>query len=330
MADTNVRINVGYNVDKSGLSSLKSSLQSIQKMTSEAFLANNPGKQFENVSKELLRVKSVAATVEDALTKAFNPKLNTVNIQTFNSVLKKTDTSIEEIYSAFQKAGSTGQIAFQKLVSTTLSANKEIQKTKTLLDKMSETLGNTIKWNIASAAINAISGKAQEAYGYVKNLDTSLNDIRIVTEKSAEDMDVFAEKANKAAKALGATTTDYTNAALTFYQQGLNDQEVQARANLTLKVANASGLNADDAAEYVTAVLNGYKVGSEEAEKAMDILARVGADTASSLDELSEAMSKTASTANAMGMTEEQLASSLATVIQVTRQDASSVGTALI
>lgn len=328
MADTNVRINVGYNVDKSGLSSLKSSLQSIQKMTSEAFLANNPGKQFENVSKELLRVKSIAATVEDALTKAFNPKLNTVNIQTFNNVLKKTDTSIEEIYSAFQKAGSTGQIAFQKLVSTTLSANKEIQKTKTLLDKMSETLTHTIKWNIASSAINTISGKAQEAYGYVKSLDTSLNNIRIVTEKSAEDMDIFAEKANKAAKALGATTTDYTNAALTFYQQGLNDQEVQARADLTLKVANASGLSADDSAEYVTAVLNGYKVGSEEAEKAMDILARVGADTASSLDELSEAMSKTASTANAMGMTEEQLASSLATVIQVTRQDASSVGTA--
>lgn len=328
MADTNVRINVGYNVDKSGLSSLKSSLQSIQKMTSEAFLANNPGKQFENVSKELLRVKSIAAIVEDALTKAFNPKLNTVNIQTFNNVLKKTDTSIEEIYSAFQKAGSTGQTAFQKLVSTTLSANKEIQKTKTLLDKMSETLTHTIKWNIASSAINTISGKAQEAYGYVKSLDTSLNNIRIVTEKSAEDMDIFAEKANKAAKALGATTTDYTNAALTFYQQGLNDQEVQARADLTLKVANASGLNADDSAEYVTAVLNGYKVGSEEAEKAMDILARVGADTASSLDELSEAMSKTASTANAMGMTEEQLASSLATVIQVTRQDASSVGTA--
>ena len=328
MADTNVRINVGYNVDKSGLSSLKSSLQSIQKMTSEAFLANNPGKQFENVSKELLRVKSIAATVEDALTKAFNPKLNTINIQTFNNVLKKTDTSIEEIYSAFQKAGSTGQIAFQKLVSTTLSANKEIQKTKTLLDKMSETLTHTIKWNIASAAINNISGKAREAYGYIKSLDTSLNNIRIVTEKSAEDMDIFAEKANKAAKALGATTTDYTNAALTFYQQGLNDQEVQARADLTLKVANASGLSADDSAEYVTAVLNGYKVGSEEAEKAMDILARVGADTASSLDELSEAMSKTASTANAMGMTEEQLASSLATVIQVTRQDASSVGTA--
>lgn len=330
MADTNVRINVGYNIDKSGLQSLKASLQELQRNTSAIFKEANKGLDIKDFTSELMRIKTVASTVESALEKAFNPKLGTINVQSFNKALKEENTTIEQVYTAFSKMGATGQNAFRNLVSSTLSMNKEIKQTKTLLDKMGETLGNTIKWNIASAAINAISGKAQEAYGYVKNLDTSLNDIRIVTEKSAEDMDVFAEKANKAAKALGATTTDYTNAALTFYQQGLNDQEVQARANLTLKVANASGLNADDAAEYVTAVLNGYKVGSEEAEKAMDILARVGADTASSLDELSEAMSKTASTANAMGMTEEQLASSLATVIQVTRQDASSVGTALI
>ena len=328
MADTNVRINVGYNIDKSGLQSLKASLQELQRNTSAIFKEANKGLDVKDFTSELIKIKTVASSVESALEKAFNPKLGTVNVQSFNKALKEENITIEQVYAAFSKMGATGQNAFRNLVSSTLSMNKEIKQTKTLLDKMGETLGHTIKWNIASAAINTISGKAREAYGYVKSLDTSLNNIRIVTEKSAEDMDIFAEKANKAAKALGATTTDYTNAALTFYQQGLNDQEVQARADLTLKVANASGLSADDSAEYVTAVLNGYKVGSEEAEKAMDILARVGADTASSLDELSEAMSKTASTANAMGMTEEQLASSLATVIQVTRQDASSVGTA--
>jgi len=40
-------------------------------------------------------------------------------------------------------------------------------------------------------------------------------------------MAVFAEKANKAAKALGTTTTRYTDAALIYYQQGLADREVQ-------------------------------------------------------------------------------------------------------
>ena len=85
---------------------------------------------------------------------------------------------------------------------------------------MATTLANTIKWNVASSAVNALSGSVQQAFGYVKALDTSLNDIRIVTNKTADDMDVFAEKANKAAQALGKTTTDYTDASLIFYQQG--------------------------------------------------------------------------------------------------------------
>jgi hypothetical protein len=34
-------------------------------------------------------------------------------------------------------------------------------------------------------------------------------------------MDKFAARANKAAKALSASTLDYTDAALIFYQQGL-------------------------------------------------------------------------------------------------------------
>jgi hypothetical protein len=34
----------------------------------------------------------------------------------------------------------------------------------------------------------------------------------------------FAIQANKAAKELGKTTTDYTNAALIFAQQGLSDE----------------------------------------------------------------------------------------------------------
>ena len=39
-------------------------------------------------------------------------------------------------------------------------------------------------------------------------------------------MQRFAEQANSAAKNLGSTTTDYTNAALIYAQQGLSDKEV--------------------------------------------------------------------------------------------------------
>ena len=87
-----------------------------------------------------------------------------------------------------------------------------------LFKEIGVTLKNSIKWNIASSVVNTFSGKVQEAYGYVKNLDSSLNDIRIVTGKSADEMDKFAEKANKAAQTLGKSTTDYTKASLIYYQ----------------------------------------------------------------------------------------------------------------
>jgi hypothetical protein len=50
----------------------------------------------------------------------------------------------------------------------------------------------------------------------------------------------FAREANNAAKALSTTTTEYTNASLIYYQQGLSDEEVKARTDATIKLANVS------------------------------------------------------------------------------------------
>jgi len=54
-------------------------------------------------------------------------------------------------------------------------------------------------------------------------------------------MEEFAASANRAAQELGRSTMDYTKAALTFYQQGLNDKDVQARTEAVLKAQNITG-----------------------------------------------------------------------------------------
>ena len=174
-----------------------------------------------------------------------------------------------------------------------------------------------------------MSQSVQQAWGYVKNLDTSLNDIRIVTNKSAEQMANFAVQANQAAQTLGRTTTDYTKAALIYAQQGLSDEEIAERTAVTLKTANVTGQSTAEVSEQLTAVWNGYKVSAEQAEVYIDRLAAVAATTASDLQELSTGMSKVASAAAAMGVGEEQLAAQLSTIISVTRQAPESVGTAL-
>jgi TP901 family phage tail tape measure protein len=207
--------------------------------------------------------------------------------------------------------------------------NTQLKESHKTLDKIAETLANSAKWHVASSAINGVTRSIEQAWGYTKALDSSLNDIRIVTGKSAEEMANFAVQANDAAKSLGKTTTDYTNAALIYAQQGLSDADIEERAKITLKAANVTGQSTDEVSEQLTAVWNGYKVTAEEAELYVDRLAAVAAKSASDLEELSTGMSKVASAAAAMGVGEDKLAAQLATIISVTRQAPESVGTAL-
>ena len=324
-----IKYKVGFDVDTTSLKQLKSSLQELQKISAGDLLEKNASQSVTQVSSNLLKIKQEAKTVEQALKEAYSPKLNTVNIQTFNEVLARSKTNLNQVYQTFQLAGAKGEAAFRNLTSQILNVNTQLKGSHVILDKMATTLTNTLKWNVASSAINGMTRSVQQAWGYVKSLDSSLNDIRIVTGKSSDQMARFAEQANNAAKQLGKTTTDYTKASLIYAQQGLSDEEIEARARITLKAANVTGQSTDAVSEELTAVWNGYKVTADEAELYVDRLAAIAAHTASNLEELSTGMSKVASAAAAMGVGEEQLAAQLSTIISVTRQAPESVGTAL-
>lgn len=319
-----IQYDVGFNTDTKQLDEVKKQLQEISKLTNTKFKQNGIFS-----TDEMQKIRSVATEVSNAINKAYNPKINSVNITKFNAELAKSNLTVKQIYDNFNKVGTTGQNAFRNLQTSLLTTNKELKQTHTFLDNIATTLSNTIKWNAASGAVNTLTAKISGAVSYIERLDSSLNDIRIVTGQSADEMDKFAVKANKAAENLGKSTLDYTKAALTYYQQGLSDDEVAARTEVTMKASNVTRQSTDDVAEQLTAVWNGFKVAAEDTEEYVDKLAAVGAATASDLKELSSGMAKVASGAASMGVNIDQLTASLATIVSTTRQDASSVGTAL-
>lgn len=318
---------VGYQVDKTALNEIKASLQSLQLLTANDLMKLDKTMNLRQANAQLQQIKKSASEVSDALSRSFNTNLGTLNISKFNTELKKLD--INRVYRDFSAAGVAGQTAFRNVTTQILTTNMQLKQTHSLLDSMAVTMRNTIKWSISSAVMNSFTGSIQQAYGYTKSLDRSLNDIRIVTQKSAEDMADFAVQANKAAQGLAASTTDYTNASLIYYQQGLDDEEVAARTEVTLKAANVTQQDTAEVSEQLTAVWNGYKVSAEEAELYVDKLAAVAASTASDLEELSTGMSRVASAAALMGVDVDQLNAQLSTIISVTRQAPESVGTAL-
>lgn len=142
-------------------------------------------------------------------------------------------------------------------------------------------------------------------------------------------MNKFATYANRAAQALGASTLDYTNAALIYYQQGLSGDEVTKRADATVKLANVTGQSAKDISNYMTAIWNNFDTGSKSLEYYADVLAALGAKTASSSEEIATGLEKFSSIGKTVGLSYEYAAAALATITATTRQSADTVGTAL-
>ena len=324
------RINytIGFNADSNSLNQLKIQLNNLIGITQKELKLFNPSATQAQLKQMQADVQAAASTMGRALETAYNPKLNTINITKFNQSLNTSKMTVQQMEVAFSKAGTQGKNAFLQMTSQILTTQRAVKQTSNFLDSMSKTFVNTIKWSVASSVIQGFTSSIRNAWSYTQRLDESLNNIRIVTGQSAEEMDKFAKKANSAAKSLGASTTAYTNAALIYYQQGLEGEDVTKRAEVTVKAANVTGQSAAEVSEQLTAVWNGYKVVADEAENYVDKLAAVAASTAADLEELSEGMSKVASAASTMGVDIDQLSAALSTVVSVTRQDAAAVGTA--
>ena len=321
-----IKYGVKFDVDTSSLNQLKSSLQQIKKLDIKDVMKINNSDM--STARDTLRsVQEDAEKVEKALSRAFNTKLNTLNIATFNKELSSANLSIDKVQQSFSRIGVTGQAAFNNLATDILNTNVQLRQSSKLLDDMAVSMGNTIKWGITSSIFNTMTSSIQKAYYYAKDLDRSLTDIRIVTGDSADQMQRFAKVANTAAGDLGRSTLDYTKAALTFYQQGLGQQDVQARTEATLKAENITGIG-QEMADYLTAVWNGFNVGAQDAEKYVDKLAAVADSTASNMGQLATGISKVASAANNVGVNIDQLTGQIATVIATTRQAPESVGVA--
>lgn len=314
----NIKFGIDFEANQASLNKLKKSLQDLQKIKLG---------DFKGSAKDFDQMQQTAKKVQIALEKAFNPTLNTTNIKTFQSELQKTVGSIDQVYNKLKLAGPQGEVAFHQMATEVLTTNLKLKETNSLIDSMGKTMVNTVKWGIASSIMNTFTQSVQGAFQYVQSLEKSLTNIRIVTGDSTEKMAQFAEQANRSAQALGRSTLDYTKASLTFYQQGLNEEDVQARTEATLKAQNITGAGSQ-MADYLTAVWNGYKVANEEAEVYVDKLAAVADSSASDMSQLAIAMSKVASTASTMGVDVDQLNAQIATVVATTRQAPESVGTA--
>ena len=325
MADQKIGVSLQFKADTSQavkkMNELQSALQAVQKVSNSTLPMNQ-------LSSGINQAKDAAAQLAVQLSNAFNQNTGKLDLSRFNRSLKESGMTLEKYKAALMQAGPQGQQAFGQLAAAVASADTHIIRISERMQKLGQTFANTVRWQISSSALNAITSTLSNAQRYAEDLNASLNDIRIVTGYSAAEMDKFAKKANESAKALSTTTKRYADASLIYFQQGLSDEKVQKRTDITIKMANVTGQAVQTVSDQLTAVWNNFDDGSRSLEYYADVMTALGAATASSAEEISEGLNKFAATAETVGLSYEYAASALATVTSVTRESADVVGTA--
>lgn len=302
----------------------KQQIQELQQLLTKVAYSTDLGIDPSQMKEASAAAKELAVHLNEA----YNQKTGNYDLSKLNASLAKSKTSVTELSTSLLKAGTTGQQAFIKLAQSIAGADQPMITLNARLQDFLVTVKNSVKWQISSSMIHQIIGAVQRAYGYAQDLNESLNNIRIVTGHNIDYMDKFADKANKAAKALSTSTLNYTDASLIYYQQGLSDQEVEDRTAVTIKMANAAGESAEKISDQLTAVWNNFYDGSQSLEYYADVMTALGAATASSTDEIAAGLEKFAAVSNTVGLSYEYATSALATVTATTRQSADVVGTA--
>lgn len=311
---------VGFTADTSQLQATVQ--QAVQSLSQLSFAGNN------QLTAELQAASAAASQLGVNLQNAFNVSTGKLDLIDFNRNLAQSQMTLTDYYNQLSRLGPEGQQAFLQVAQAITSAEMPLRRSNALMEQLWVTMKNTMRWQLTSSALHGFVGGVQTAYGYAQDLNESLNNIRIVTNKSTGDMRAFAEQANKAAQALSTTTTEYTNASLIYYQQGLTDSQVEERTDATIKFANVSRQSAEIASEQLTSIWNNFDDGTKSLEYYIDVMVKLGAATASSSEEISQGVQKFAATADTIGLSYEYAAAALATVTATTRQSADIVGTA--
>ena len=308
-------------LDASGITQLQGQLASINTQLDQM------------ASKKLLSQKEVYAAQGDieklgkALSESLNPQTGLLDLGKFKQQL--SGLSLSQLEQSMSKVGATGQQAFGNMIGQIGRMDTSFKSISSFADKIFNTMGNTVRWGVTASIFQTIQNSLYRAVDYVKELDTSLNNIRIVTSASNDDMRNFALYANEAAQAIGASTTSFTDAAQLYAQNGFNEEDYTRLAEITTKVANVTQQNTTDVSEQITALMEGYHMSIDQVEESLGGMAVVAAASAANLEELATAEQKVASTANTLGVSHEQLTAQIGTIVSVTRQAPESVGNAM-
>ena len=175
--------------------------------------------------------------------------------------------------------------------------------TETWFQKLKKTFGTRVRSLLAGATIGRITMYIRQMYNEVKDIDTAITTLKIVTGESERAMSQYADSIAKSAIKIGASIPDLIDSTTVFARLGYTLEESSKLAEIATAYSKVGDVNIDEASKNLTAIIKAYDIQADQIEGVVDKLIYVGNKFPISSAEIGEGMNNAASALKANGNT---------------------------
>lgn len=198
------------------------------------------------------------------------------NSESYHAIYDDLEKSVKKLmqqgknWSAIQKEIEQTEVKARRFVTDLTNAQKQAKKLKAEAEILNNSLGRFIQFYSFGELFRVAKTSIKSMVGEVSNLDSSLVELKKVTDETDYTYGKFMDDAADKAKKLGVSMIDYIDSVTEFARSGfdfVDSQSLAETANIMQMVSeNMSG---EEASEYLISIIRGFNL---EASKSIEIV----------------------------------------------------------
>lgn len=185
-----------------------------------------------------------------------------------------------------------------------------------------------VDFGLAAKVLNTARKEIQQVYQNILKLDEAMTNLRIVTGSNTEQAKSMMNAYNDLAMQLGTTTQAVAQSAAEWLRQGYSVSEANELIKSSTYLSRLGFMDMNQSVTALTSVMKGFRIEATDSMDIVDKLTQLDAKYATTAGDIATALSRTSAVAREAGLDLDQTAAALTTMIDVSQQDASSVGNA--
>ena len=184
-------------------------------------------------------------------------------------------------------------------------------------------------WAIVTRSMVYVKSVLRDIYQATKDVDTSMVNLKKVSNETAASYDAFLTNAAKKSKELGVSISDLVDSTSEFSRLGYNLKDATKLGELATMYSNvAEDLSVTDAASSIISTMKAYDIAADDAQEIVDKFNYVGNNFAISSTGLGDSLQRSASALVAAGNSLDETIA-LTTAGNAIVQDPEKMGTVL-